>query len=145
MVKYFSPLPYYRKLTLHKINANFLFALIYVALIFVTYSFFHFIHSFIRSFVRSFVRSLVHLWTLSFIRLFIRLFAYSFTHSFLLFIHWLTDSFLSSFLSLQPTAVLEGAWEAVLVVAVVAGRHIMRHSAAYADRPPAVAWDPWQV
>ena len=57
MVKYFSPLPYYRKLTLHKINANFLFALIYVALIFVTYSFFHFIHSF----VRSFVRSLVHL------------------------------------------------------------------------------------
>ena len=51
MVKYFSPLPYYRKLTLHKINANFLFALIYVALIFVTYSFFQFIHSFIRSLV----------------------------------------------------------------------------------------------
>ena len=106
MVKYFSPLPYYRKLTLHKIEAN-----IYIALIFVTYlTFIHFIH----------------------------LFAYT-------FIHWLTDSFLSSFLSLQPRAVLEGAWEAVLVVAVVAGPHIMRHNAAYADRPPAVAWDPWQV
>ena len=93
MVKYFSPLPYYRKLTLHKINANFLFALIYVALIFVTYSFFHFIHSFIRSFVRSFARSLMNSFIHSFIHSFIRIFIHSFVSS----IYSLTDWLISFF------------------------------------------------
>ena len=89
MVKYFSPLPYYRKLTLHKINANFLFALIYVALIFVTYSFFHFIHSFIHSFARSLMNSFIH----SFIHSFLRIFIHSFVSSIYSLTDWLIPFF----------------------------------------------------